>query len=356
MANKSVWEKQELEDEVTSLQESSDQYSEFSDILSSNPTMLRIKEIAKRVAGTDVPVLILGESGVGKEILAHFIHVQSDQRDQPFVKVNCAALPHDLLESELFGFERGAFTGAVHDKPGKFELAGKGSILLDEIADMSPALQAKILQVLQDGEVTRLGSKRTLRSEARVLAATNHRLTESVSKGQFREDLYFRLNVVRFEIPPLRERQEDIPLLCSYFVQKYRERYKSLVQYLPQQVMEEFLRYHWPGNVRQLENAIRHYLILPDPQFTMAELEDSAPTVEVSHPSHPESLPLKELSARAAELVEREEVLRVLGETGWNRKEAAQHLGICYKALLNKLKKWQIGSHRKRSRGAAAGI
>ena len=174
--------------------------------------MLKIREIAKQVADTDVPVLVLGESGVGKEVLARFIHAHSSRHDKPFVKVNCAALPHDLLESELFGYERGAFTGALNDKPGKFELADKGTLLLDEIGEMTPHLQAKLLHVLQDSEYMRLGGKRNVRVDARVLASTNIDLEQAVGNGKFREDLYFRLNVIRLEIPPLRERREDIPI------------------------------------------------------------------------------------------------------------------------------------------------
>ena len=192
--------------------------------------MLRIREIAMQVADTDAPVLITGESGVGKEVLARFIHAQSGRRARPLVKVNCAALPQDLLESELFGYERGAFSGAVGEKPGKFELADQGSILLDEIGEMSANLQAKLLHVLQDGEFTRLGGRRPVRVDARVLATTNARLGEAVAAGRFREDLYFRLNVIRIEIPPLRERIEDVPLLCDHFLRRYAPRYGSAVR------------------------------------------------------------------------------------------------------------------------------
>src|SRR5437588_11926225 len=216
LAIQNVIEKQKLKEEVKTLKRQLDSYVEAGDILSTNPKVLRIKEIAKHVADTDVPVLISGESGVGKEVLARFVHTHSSRADKPFVKVNCAALPNDLLESELFGYERGAFTGAMSEKPGKFELAGKGSILLDEIGEMSPHLQAKLLHVLQDGEYTRLGAKRPQHVDARVLASTNVRIEEAVKKGAFREDLYFRLNVIRLTVPPLRERREDIPLLCNH--------------------------------------------------------------------------------------------------------------------------------------------
>jgi len=339
LAIEDVLQKKSLQDEVRNLRRQLEKYGESGDFVSTSPKITQIKEIARQVAGTDVPVLILGESGVGKEVLARFIHVHAGRADKPFVKVNCAALPHDLLESELFGYERGAFTGALGDKPGKFELADKGTILLDEIGEMSPHLQAKLLHVLQDGEYTRLGGRRAGRVDARILASTNRRLNEAVSQGQFREDLYYRLNVVTIEIPPLRERPQDIPLLCRYFVLKYADRYESSVHELPDRLTDAFMRYEWPGNVRELENVIRRFLILPDLEATIQTLQSpkahEAPAVD-------EKPCLKKISNQAAEQVERELVLRTLSQTNWNRKKAAQELGICYKALLNKLKKWQI--------------
>ena len=343
LAIQNVLEKQKLKEEVKTLKRQLDSYVDAGDILSTNPKVLRIKEIAKQVADTDVPVLISGESGVGKEVLARFIHANSSRHDKPFVKVNCAALPDELLESELFGYERGAFTGALNEKPGKFELADKGTILLDEIGEMTPHLQAKLLHVLQDSEYTRLGGKRTVRVDARVLASTNVNLEENVASGKFREDLYFRLNVIRVDIPPLRERREDIPILCNYFLCKYRDRYKSTIDEIVPSLMDSFLRYDWPGNVRQLENAIKRYLILPEMNASLSELKEQQ-TNPVSVPVKPkeDSMSLKDVGTRAAEQAEKELVLRVLEETSWNRKKAARRLNICYKALLNKLKRWQI--------------
>src|SRR5438093_6308443 len=219
LAIENVLEKQRLKEEVKTLKQQL-AYIEHGNILTSSPQMLRIIDIARHVAGTDVPVLILGESGVGKEVVASFIHEQSNRSEGPFVKVNCAALPHELLESELFGYERGAFTGAIRDKIGKFEQADKGTLLLDEIGEMSPHLQAKLLHVLQDAEFSRLGGKKPVKVNVRVLAATNKKLKEAVLKGEFRNDLYFRLNVIKLEIPPLRDRREDIPLLCNQFLDK----------------------------------------------------------------------------------------------------------------------------------------
>jgi two-component system, NtrC family, response regulator AtoC len=322
--------------------------------VSSSPRVVRIKEIARQVADTDVPVLLLGESGVGKEVLARFIHEQSRRRRQPFVKINCAALPQDLLESELFGYERGAFSGAFREKPGMFELADKGSILLDEIGEMTPHLQAKLLHVLQDGEYTRLGGRHRVNVDARVLAATNIRLEEAVAAGRFRPDLYYRLNVIRLEIPPLRERREDIPLLLSHFLKPCAARYNSAVRELPPLLREAFLRYDWPGNVRELENAVRRYVILPDLEMALAEItKTAAPAAEagLARPRketsfRPEAasrdLSLRGVGAEAAAEAEQRLLRRVLAETRWNRKEAASQLQISYKALLNKLKKWEV--------------
>jgi two-component system response regulator AtoC len=345
LAIENVVEKQKLKEEVKTLKRQLDSYVEAGDILTTNPKLLKIKEIAKHVADTDVPVLITGESGVGKEVLARYIHTHSARHDKPFVKVNCAALPNELLESELFGYERGAFTGALNDKPGKFELADKGTLLLDEIGEMTPHLQAKLLHVLQDSEYTRLGGKRNIHVDARVLASTNINLEENVANGKFREDLYFRLNVIRVDIPPLRERREDIPVLCNYFLCRYRDRYKSSVDEISPSLMDSFLRYDWPGNVRQLENSIKRYLILPDMNLNLSELkEQTQSTNSVPVPVKPkeDNMSLKDVGTRAAEQAEKELVLRVLEETSWNRKQAARRLNICYKALLNKLKRWQI--------------
>jgi DNA-binding NtrC family response regulator len=342
LAIENVLEMQKLKEEVKNLKQQL-AYVEQGNILTSNPQMLRIVDIGRHVASTDVPVLILGESGVGKEVIASFIHEQSNRSEGPFVKVNCAALPHELLESELFGYERGAFTGAVRDKIGKFEMADKGTLLLDEIGEMSSHLQAKLLHVLQDGEFSRLGGKKPVKVNVRILAATNKKLKEAVLKGEFRNDLYFRLNVIKVEVPPLRERREDIPLLCNHFLEKYRERYQSTLQAFPKDLMETFMRYEWPGNVRQLENIVKRYLILPDTEI-ISELRGAG--TEAPPPVHRANVSLKEVAGHAAEMAEREVVLRMLEETGWNRKESARRLRISYKALRNKLKKWQLVRER----------
>src|SRR5262249_54902656 len=330
IALENALEKQRLRDEVRVLKRRLDPL-EPAPFLSSSPLMLRLKEIALQVADTDAPVLILGETGAGQEVLARCIHDQSLRRDRAFVKVNCAALPHDLLESELFGYERGAFSGAVRDKPGKFELAHKGSILLDEIAEMSPHLQAKLLHVLQDGEYSRLGARHSMRVDARVFASTNQILERSVAEGRFRQDLYFRLHLIQMEVPPLRERREDILLLADAFLRRYLERYSSPPREIPSDLREAFLRYEWPGNVRELENVVRRFAILPDVAMVRADLKAAPPETNVDRPPA-DSLSLRSIAALAAERAEQELVRHVLNQTRWNRRETARRLPVSSKA------------------------
>src|SRR2546428_392764 len=240
--------------------------------VASSPAMLSIWDMVDRVAGTDVPVLIRGESGVGKEGIARTVHERSPRRGKPFVKINCAALPSELLESELFGHERGAFPGATSEKPGKFELADEGTIFLDEIGEMHPALQAKLLQVLQDEEYYRVGGKRALRADARVVVATNRVLEDEIERGNFREDLYYRLNVVSVLVPPLRERKEDIPGLIEHFRRKYGSKYRQGAMQFSADVMRRLLDYDYPGNVRELENLVRRLVVLRDEKYVLDEL------------------------------------------------------------------------------------
>ncbi|HEV8486570.1 MAG TPA: sigma-54 dependent transcriptional regulator [Blastocatellia bacterium] len=339
---KAIMERQSLLKEISKLRQQLADNHQL-DLVSCDPKVIKVKEIARQVADTSLPVIIVGESGVGKEVLAHSIHDLGARRDKPFIKVNCAALPEELLESELFGYERGAFTGAISDNPGKFELAHQGTILLDEIAEMSPHLQAKLLHVLQDGEFRRLGGKNIVRVDARVLAATNKRVEDLLASGKFREDLYFRLNVIKLEIPPLRDRQDDIPMLANYFLQKYRGLQDQTVERLPLELLGAFLRYSWPGNVRQLENAVRSYLILQDVSLVIERLNEASPQAA----RVPGSLNLLAYSSQAAEQAEKQIIARALDETGWNRKEAARRLHISYRALRGKLKKWQMEKTEK---------
>ena len=321
--------------------------------------MDRVWALVQRIADTDVPVLLVGESGVGKDVVARRIHAASRRAERPFVKINCAALPGELLESELFGHEKGAFTGAHAEKPGKFELAHQGTIFLDEIGEMDPRLQAKLLQVLQDEEFYRVGGKRSLRVDARVVVATNRDLENAIESGGFREDLYYRLNVVTIRVPPLRERKEDIVPLVRHFVEKYLRRYKGGLDRVPDEVMERFHAYDWPGNVRELENLVRRLVVLREPSMVLGELAPSRkmpPLVDANgvanvavgmplpglHAPLPDDAPLKEVGKRAARIAEREAILRALMRTGWNKRKAAKRLQISYKALLYKIKDCEI--------------
>ncbi|MET0403887.1 MAG: sigma-54 dependent transcriptional regulator, partial [Cystobacter sp.] len=257
-------------------------------LISHSPSMRRVRALVERIADTDVPVLLLGESGTGKEVIAREVHARSNRRNKPFIKVNCAALPGELLESELFGHERGAFTGATAEKPGKFELADQGTIFLDEIGEMAIRLQAKLLQVLQDEEFFRVGGKKSVRVDSRVVVATNRDLEREIELGNFREDLFYRLNVVAIRLPALRERPEDVVPLTDHFLKKYGRGFMSGVAELPSEVLRAFTEYEWPGNVRELENMVRRLCVLKDSTFVLDELRAGGRT-PASAPSLPTS-------------------------------------------------------------------
>ncbi|SEM70547.1 two component, sigma54 specific, transcriptional regulator, Fis family [Stigmatella aurantiaca] len=267
-------------------------------IISTSPAMRRARALVERIADTDVPVLLLGESGTGKEVIAREIHARSQRRNKPFIKVNCAALPGELLESELFGHERGAFTGATAEKPGKFELADQGTIFLDEIGEMAIRLQAKLLQVLQDEEFFRVGGKKSVRVDSRVVVATNRDLEKEIALGNFREDLYYRLNVVAIRLPALRERMEDVVPLTDHFLKKYGRNYIQGVSELPSEVLRAFTEYEWPGNVRELENMVRRLCVLKDPTLVLDELRQgripaSAPSLPTSYAGDDGAAPVR---------------------------------------------------------------
>jgi len=310
--------------------------------------MQRIKEIADQIANTDVTVLIQGESGVGKEVVARSIHLNSFRKERPFVKVNCAALPPDLLESELFGYEKGAFTGAYRQKQGRFELANGGTIFLDEISEMSLSLQGKLLQVLQDREFSRLGGKKDIRVDVRVLAATNKNIEEGIKNGRFREDLYYRLNVVNVMIPPLRERREEIPIFVEYFLDKFSKKYERKVPTLSDKTMKAFSEHHWVGNVRELENVIQRLIVLGNEEAVVEELTPTPkedPILEKKKKMTPPKKvwpSLKEVHQEAIKKAESEMILKALEMTNWNRKKAADKLNISYKALLYKIKETSL--------------
>ena len=329
--------------------------------------MRRVATLVDRVADCDATVLVTGESGVGKEVIARELHRRSARRDRPFVKVNCAALPHDLLESEMFGHERGAFTGADSATTGKFEAAARGTIMLDEIGEMPLALQAKLLHVLEGGAFTKLGSNKELNPDVRVIAATNRSLAPMIADGKFREDLYYRLQVIEIFVPPLRERREEIQPLAMTFLQQFAAKQGFPVPALSPALLENLMKYEWPGNVRELENVIQRYVILRDERVLIQELNTprvsvseyvgpvrgDAPTPVLGIPipdatslmkpaspdqpaSEPESLP--DLVRRTTDKVEREVIANALDAVRWNRRRAARMLGVSYKTLLNKMK------------------
>ncbi len=309
--------------------------------------MQRVKEMIDQVANTDVTILIQGESGVGKEVAARSIHMNSVRRDKPFVKVNCAALPHELLESELFGYEKGAFTGAYRQKPGKFELANSGTIFLDEIGDISPAFQAKLLQVLQDREFSRLGGNKDVKVDVRVLVATNKNMKQAVMEGRFREDLYYRFNVVNITIPPLRERKEEIPVFAEYFLDKFAKKYGKRAKPISDSLMRAFLAHNWPGNVRELQNVIQRYLLLGNEGEILGELRLGIQEDDV-HAREKEDilmngLSLKQIHWEAARGAEAEAIIKALEMTHFNRKKAANLLNVTYRSLLYKIRKCGIG-------------
>ncbi len=307
-------------------------------IFGNSPTMQAVRQKLERVASANIPVLIQGESGTGKEIIAKLIHCWSPWREGPYVKVNCPAIPGTLLESELFGYEKGAFTGAYGNKPGRVELAHRGTLFLDEISELDPALQAKLLQLLQDGQFCRIGAQADTRVEVRIVCATNRRVEDEIEAGKFRQDLFYRINVVNLQVPALRERSEDIPTLVDYFLQHYNQKYNGQADPLPLQLMHRLQGYSWPGNVRELENLIKRYVILGS--------EDAFSNEMMSRPRDtfdPEIIPdgpisLKKLTRRAVQELERKIMLKVLRNYRWNRKRAASALGISYRAMLYKMK------------------
>ena len=352
LAFQKALEKRALKQEVERLRGRARSETELLLLCGDHPKMKEIRDIIEQVADTDITVLIRGDSGTGKELVARTLFQLSSRRDKAFVKVNCAALPSELLESELFGFEKGAFTGAQKRKLGKFEYANHGTIFLDEISEMHPSLQAKLLQVLQDGEFSRLGGDGDIHVDTRVLAATNRNLEEAVGDGSFREDLYYRLNVVTVMMPPLRERRDAIPLLVDHFLKKNNEQYHKEVAQLTPGTMEVFMKYNWPGNVRELENMVRRMVVLGNEQAVLDEISERGLGGVVEEPvtdtldleaigadfSNGQGLDLKAISRRAAQFAEKRVIEKVLQQTRWNRKEAAVRLQISYKALLYKMK------------------
>src|ERR1700757_1057072 len=349
--------KKELVTENQVLRDYCDQVTEDLSFLAASPQMVRIRQQILQIAPVDVPVFVCGESGVGKEVVARMIHLRSKRRTQPFVKVNCAALPGELLESELFGFEQGAFTGAVRSKPGKFELANKGTIFLDEIAEMSVHLQAKLLHVLQDHQYSRLGGRHMIDTDVRVLAATNVDVQEAMKSGRFREDLYYRLNVLSINVPPLRERTSEIPLLFKHFLEKYSEKFGKTLQTPSKHLLDAALNYPWPGNLRELENFVKRYVILEDDEGSLRELVEMSSARQRTSPRQEAAPPreqgLKALVRGLKDEAEMEAIADALEKVRWCRKDAAKMLGISYKALLYKMRQFNLDTPRTRRSSSA---
>jgi two-component system, NtrC family, response regulator AtoC len=388
VAIKNAIEKNRLVSELSELRQ---QLSDDEDrsVWGNSEKMHAIATVIEQVADSDVTVLIRGESGVGKELVSRAIHQRSTRRHRPFVKVNCAALPAELLESELFGHERGAFTGAATTRIGKFEQADGGTLMLDEIGEMKPALQAKLLHVLQDAEFTKLGSNKRINVDVRVVAATNRDLERMMQSGDFREDLYYRLKVIELTVPALRERRDEVPTLTDFFVARYSRKYNRPLKPISDQLRQMFLTYDWPGNIRELENMIKRVVILQDEHLVVREIERNTqratayamaapaaayaaaavgyPGGGVGVPSYPlpapppleadlDEVPTEEAAeapeegggslasvAKAASIkAERAAIEQTLRQVHWNRRKAAQILGVSYKTLLNKIKECGI--------------
>jgi two-component system response regulator AtoC len=374
-AIKNAIEKTRLVSEITELrrQLSDDQDRAFL-FWGDSPEMKTIATVIEQVSDSDVTVLIRGESGVGKELVARAIHQRSSRKDRPFVKVNCAALPAELLESELFGHEKGAFTGAAATRIGKFEQADTGTIFLDEIAEMKAALQAKLLHVLQDAQFTKLGSNKSINVDVRVVAATNRDLEAMLGRSEFREDLYYRLKVIEVTVPPLRERRNEIQHLTGFFLDRYARRYNRPRRQLTPELQQLFQSYEWPGNIRELENMVKRMVILQDEQLVVRELtrtarpmpalavagagilaeaidesddldaidEDDAAEPEEPVVAAPAGSRLADVAKAAAVKAERAIIEDTLRQVHWNRRRAAEQLGVSYKTLLNKIKECGI--------------
>src|SRR5688572_11409340 len=380
VAIKNAIEKNRLVSELSELRQ---QLSDDEDraVWGNSEKMRGIATVIEQVADSDVGVLIRGESGVGKELVSRAIHQRSTRRNRPFVKVNCAALPAELLESELFGHERGAFTGAANTRIGKFEQADTGTLMLDEIGEMKPALQAKLLHVLQDGEFTKLGSNKRVQVDVRIVAATNRDLEKMLLSGDFREDLYYRLKVIELTVPALRERRDEIPTLTDFFVALYSRKYNRPLKPISEHLRQMFLQYDWPGNIRELENMIKRVVILQDEHLVVREIErnmqrvaavpvpaqayalagvgagvGAGPPVSFA-PGPPETDPgdvveepvaeevggsLASVAKAASIKAERAAIEQTLRQVHWNRRKAAQILGVSYKTLLNKIKECGI--------------
>ncbi len=334
-------ERYELQRELETLKTESLEKTLKDEIIAESDEMKRALELSKKVAATDVTVLITGESGSGKELIAKAIHKLSDRRDNPFISVNCAAIPETLLESELFGYEKGAFTGATRQHIGKFERASRGSIFLDEIGDLSLGLQAKLLRALQDKEIERLGGTKAIKVDLRLISATNRNLNAAVAEGRFRDDLFYRVKVFEINVPPLRERGKDIPLLADYFFKKYSKAIGKKFKGISASAISFFLNYQWPGNVREMENLIQRAIILEDNDLITGETVTELISEGRGRKLHGE-IKVKDRIETVKSEEEKKLIIDALTEVRWKRKDAAARLGISRKSLFNKMKKYGL--------------
>jgi len=312
--------------------------------------MRGVRERLIKLAGANVPVLIQGESGTGKDIIARMIHAASPWRTGPWVKVNCPAIPGTLLESELFGYEKGAFTGAYGMKPGRVEMAHRGTLFLDEISELDLGLQSKLLQLLQDGQFCRIGAQEDKKVEVRVVCATNRKLEQEIENGTFRSDLFYRINVVNLHLPPLRERAVDIPDLVTYFLEYHNRKYNCRAKPLSAEMMNTLRKYHWPGNIRELENLVKRYVILGNEEVISADMAPRSPDFFNAELPLDGQISLKKLTRQAVRELERKVILKVLQNHHWNRKQAARTLSISYRALLYKIRDAGLPSNRSPKR------
>jgi two-component system, NtrC family, response regulator AtoC len=332
---------------VSSLVQSLGEFPPEAVVFGKSEAMQALRSRMDKVASANVPVLIQGESGTGKDIIARMIHGLSPWRSGPFVKVNCPAIPGTLLESELFGYEKGAFTGAYGTKPGRVEMAHRGTLFLDEISELDLALQSKLLQLLQDGQFCRIGAQEDKKVEVRIVCATNRQLEVEIENGTFRQDLFYRINVVNLRMPPLRERRSDIEGLVHYFLEHYNRKYNCRARALSGELMSVLQKYHWPGNIRELENLIKRYVILGSEEVisndlvARSEQEFFNPEINLDGP-----ISLKKLTRQATRELERKVILKVLQAHHWNRKQAARTLCISYRALLYKIRDAGLPANR----------
>jgi len=336
MLIKRLVESQSLIKEISHLRKELHKQYQFYDLISKSAAMQKVFDLAHTIAKSNSNILILGESGTGKELLARAIHNESLRAAGPFIAVSCVALTETLLESELFGHEKGAFTDAIAQKKGKFELADRGTIFLDEIGDITPKLQLSLLRVLQEREFTRVGGTKSIKVDVRIIAATNRDLKKAVDEGKFRDDLYYRLNVISIDLPPLREHKEDIPLLVNHFIEKFNIEMGSKVERIAEEALDLLMKYHWPGNVRELENAIERAIVITKGTLIKAEDLHLSPQV------------LKEKGVvlpsddKTIKSIEKKHIVKVLEENNWNIQKTAAQLGIDRVTLYNKIKKYKL--------------